>query len=183
MEKPKPIRITPALWILNLILILDQVTKIVVRRYMPHGDSFTIWQKAFGETFRLSHVSNDGSAFSFSPFDPTGNRIFFIVVTILGLCLIGWLLKKASNRFQVIIYGFILGGALGNLIDRIAFGKVTDFIDVDFPDFIMQRWPVFNIADSAIVIAMILLIIELFIHREPRTAEVKHSDQTESENK
>ena len=53
----------------------------------------------------------------------------------------------------------ILGGAIGNLTDRIIFGSVTDFIWCDFPDFIMQRWPIFNIADSSIVIAMILLFI------------------------
>lgn len=177
----KRINIIPALWILSVILILDQLTKILVRKYLPYNYSISIWQETFGETFRLSHVSNDGAAFSFSPFSPAGNRIFFIVMSIIALIFISYLLRKAINRFQVVIYGFITGGALGNLIDRIALGRVTDFIDVDFPDFIMARWPVFNIADSAIVIAMIMLIIESIIHKESHKQEGQIPPQIESE--
>jgi len=183
MTSIKRINIIPTLWILNVVLILDQATKIMVRKYLPYNRSIPIWQETFGETFRLSHVSNDGAAFSFSPFSPAGNRIFFIIMSILALIFIGYLLHKAANRLQVIIYGFIMGGALGNLIDRIALGRVTDFFDVDFPDFIMSRWPIFNIADSAIVIAMILMIIELIIHREAPNQEGKIPPQIESEDK
>ena len=62
----------------------------------------------------------------------------------------------------------VLGGALGNLIDRVLFGPVTDFFSMDFPDFIMERFPVFNIADSSIFIGVVLLIIDmLFIKDKP----------------
>ncbi len=62
----------------------------------------------------------------------------------------------------------ILGGAFGNLIDRIFFGGVTDFIWWDFPDFIMERWPVFNIADSSIVVAICLLVVYYLFFREEK---------------
>ncbi len=182
MDTKKGPRITPALGILSLVVVLDQLTKILARKFLPYGESIPLWQETLGETFRLSHVSNDGAAFSFSPFSPLGNRIFFISVSIFALCLIAYLLIRTANRFQVFIYGLIMGGALGNLIDRILYGRVTDFIDVNFPDFIMERWPVFNIADSAIVIAMILLITELIIQKDPNTRKDKPLSQIDTEN-
>jgi signal peptidase II len=69
------------------------------------------------------------------------------------------MLKHSRSFWEKFSYSLIIGGAIGNLIDRLAFGSVTDFFDVDFPDFLMERWPVFNIADSSIVIAITILLI------------------------
>lgn len=146
-----------ALWIMLIVLILDQLTKVLVRSRMELYSSIDL----IGKTLRLSHVENDGAAFSLSLPNPSYNRIFFIIVTLIALGFVLYLLYKAVHRIQVFAFGLVLGGAIGNLIDRIRYGRVTDFIDADFPDFIMQRWPVFNIADSAIVIAMVLIIIDV----------------------
>ena len=71
-----------------------------------------------------------------------------------------------KNKLEIFYFALILGGALGNLIDRIFIGSVTDFIWCDFPDIIMTRWPIFNIADSSIVIAMILMIASTLFHKD-----------------
>ncbi|HXK49558.1 MAG TPA: signal peptidase II, partial [Clostridiales bacterium] len=75
-----------------------------------------------------------------------------------------------SKRTELWALSLILGGAAGNLIDRISTGRVIDFIDCDFPDFIMQRWPVFNLADSFITAGMVFLFIH-FIFFEKRPAK------------
>lgn len=155
----------PAWLIMLIILVLDQLTKLLIRTRMELYDSIPVLPKLFGDTFLLTHVQNTGAAFSLSPFTPSVNRIFFIIITILAVIFVIYLLRRSAHRIQVYAFGFVLGGAIGNLIDRIRFGGVTDFIDCDFPDFIMQRWPIFNVADSAIFIAMTLIIIDMiFIH-------------------
>ncbi len=162
MSSVQPLNKVYALWIMITVLILDQFTKILVRANMDLHSSKPI----IGDLLRLSYVENDGAAFSLSLPNPAYNRIFFISVSILALIFIIYLLYQATHRIQIVAFGLVLGGAIGNLIDRIRFGSVTDFIDADFPDFIMHRWPVFNIADSAIVIAMGLIIFDMFFIRD-----------------
>lgn len=157
--------VKPAVLIMLIILVLDQLTKLLIRNSMELYQSIPVLPKLFGDTFLLTYVQNTGAAFSLSPFNPALNRIFFIVVSILAVIFVIYLLRRSVHRIQVAAFGFVLGGAIGNLIDRIIYGGVTDFIDCDFPDFIMQRWPIFNVADSAIFIAMTLIIIDMiFIH-------------------
>jgi signal peptidase II len=102
-------------------------------------------------------VENTGAAFSISLGNPNLNRILFSVVTLLAAILVCYLLIKAKHPLEKTGFSLVLAGALGNLIDRVSKGSVTDFINCDFPDFIMQRWPIFNIADSSLVIAIALL--------------------------
>lgn len=157
--------VKPAFLIMLGILVLDQLSKLLIRLNMELYESIPVMKDIFGDTFMLTYVQNTGAAFSLSPFTPAVNRIFFIIVSILAVIFVLYLLYRSAHRIQVIAFGFVLGGALGNLIDRIRFGGVTDFIDCDFPDFIMQRWPIFNVADSSIFIAMTLIIIDMiFIH-------------------
>lgn len=142
-----------------MIIILDQLSKYLTRTYLQLGQSVDIW----GSFLRFTHLQNTGAAFSLSLPNQGYNRIFFIGVSILATALIIYLLLKATYKLQVWAFGLVLGGALGNLIDRIIFGGVTDFADFDIPDmFGMQRFPVFNVADSAIFIGMLLLIIDMF---------------------
>ncbi len=166
------IKKTPAILFMLIVLVLDQVTKTLIRVNMELYSSIDV----LGKTLRLSHVVNDGAAFSISLPNPTYNRIFFIGTSVLALGFIIYMLIKATHRIQVIAFGLVMGGAIGNLIDRIMFGHVTDFIDADFPDFIMHRWPVFNIADSAIVIAMILIVIDVVFIKDT-LPEYKESNQ------
>ncbi|MBP7333323.1 MAG: signal peptidase II, partial [Candidatus Cloacimonas sp.] len=130
-----------------LVLVLDQLTKTLVRVNMEMFEHIPLWQNLFGDTFILIRVQNTGAAFSFGIGSDLVNRIFFIGVTLLVVAIIIFLLYYAQHKIQVFAYGLILGGAFGNLIDRVIFGPVTDFFSMDFPDFIMERFPVFNIAD------------------------------------
>lgn len=150
------------LWIAAVIILLDQLVKIIVKLYLPLYQSKVI----LGDTILLTHVQNTGAAFSISLGNPALNRVFFIVMPIIAICFVVYLIYRSTKKLQQIGLSMIIGGAIGNLIDRILFGYVTDYLDCDFPDFIMQRWPVFNIADSSIVIAMGLLILDMIIHKE-----------------
>lgn len=164
MKKPLWIKY---LWISFCIIIADQITKIMVRSMMSN-ESFPV----MGDFFRMTHVQNFGAAFSMSFGGPGLNRIVFITISIIFLILIYYVMNKSNSKTEWLAYSLVIGGAIGNLIDRIILGSVTDFLDFDFPDFIMQRWPIFNIADSSIVVAIsILLIYYLFF--EKKSSEVK----------
>jgi signal peptidase II len=137
------------------VVILDQFTKTIVRDSITLGETIKITEKFFWFT----NVRNYGAAFSISFGNITVNKIVFISVTAIAVVLIFYLFKKSKSKIERTAFALIMGGAVGNLIDRVMYGYVTDFIWWDFPDFIMQRWPVFNIADSSIVLAITLLII------------------------
>ena len=170
-------RTAPAYFIMLLVLVLDQLTKTLVRVNMEMYELIPLGQNLFGDTFRLIRVQNTGAAFSFGIGSDLVNRIFFIGVTLLVVAIIIFLLYYAQHKIQVFAYGLILGGAFGNLIDRVLFGPVTDFFSMDFPDFIMERFPVYNVADSAIFIGVVLLIIDmLFIKDKPSP----HSETTDN---
>ena len=146
-----------------IIIILDQFSKFEVRRLIKYGDIIKVTDKFLW----LTNISNNGAAFSISFGSGTFNRIFFITFSIITIFIITYLAFKTKSKLEAFAFFMILGGAFGNLIDRIYSGKVTDFIWVDFPDVIMQRWPVFNVADSSIVIALILIVINsLFFSRK-----------------
>jgi signal peptidase II len=157
------------LWISVVIILLDQLVKIIVKMTLPLYQSKSI----LGQFLLLTHVQNTGAAFSISLGTPAFNRIFFIIMMIIAIGFVVYLIFRSTTKLQRISLCMIIGGAVGNLLDRILFGYVTDFIDVDFPDFIMQRWPVFNIADSTIFIAMGLLILDMLIHKQIEVKENK----------
>jgi signal peptidase II len=145
------------IWITLIVIIFDQLTKFFVQHFMALYDSI----KLTTNFFWLTYVHNTGAAFSLKFGGDSFNRIIFSIITIVLTTVVFYLLIKTKSKLEAIAYSLIIGGAIGNLIDRIRFGYVIDFIDWDFPDFIMERWPVFNIADSAIVVAVILLFVNL----------------------
>jgi len=169
LSKANPnLKTAPAYLIMLILLVMDQLTKTLVRIYMDLHQSVPLLRDWFGDTFMLIYVQNTGAAFSMGLGSDTLNRIFFISITILAVAFIIYLLSQAVHRIQVVAFGCVLGGAMGNLIDRIMFGPVTDFFSVDFPDFIMERFPIFNVADSSIFIGVCLLIVDmLFIKDQP----------------
>jgi len=137
-----------------VVLLLDQLSKYAVWHYMPFGVR-PVW----GDLFILTHVQNTAAAFSLSVGSPLFNRIFFTTVSIILIFIVFWFIKKADNVWERFSFALILGGAMGNTLDRIILGSVTDFLDFDFPDVIMERWPIFNLADSSIVCAVIILLV------------------------
>lgn len=178
MNKPNP---QPAYLIMMLILVADQVTKLLVRLNLELHESIPVLSKVFGDTFMLTHVNNTGAAFSIGFGNPATNRIIFIIITLVALVFILYLLYQSVHRIQVVAFGLVMGGAVGNLIDRIIYGGVTDFVNVDFPDFIMQRFPIFNVADSSIFIAVSLLIIDMLFIKDAPAPVLESQPQDDNE--
>ena len=137
-------------WLIIIaVLALDQGLKLVVQRNMELNQSIPI----IGNVFHLTYVLNPGAAFGIF----ANQTIFFIVATLIVVGVIGFFYyrtprEKAWLRLGLVL---ILGGALGNLIDRVRTGHVVDFFD-------FRIWPVFNIADIAISVGVGLLVLDLF---------------------
>lgn len=135
--------------------LADQISKYLLAGYMATGEIVS-----FGDYFSLVKVWNTGV--SFSMFNNHGNfgRIALCILS-LTVCvfLVYWMLKE-KDKIKIISLGLIIGGALGNVADRIRFGAVLDFLDFHIAD---HHWPAFNLADSFICIgAGILIMLELF---------------------
>ena len=127
-----------------LVFILDRVTKIVAVSNMSYGQSIHILPNIFHFTF----VLNNGTAFGL--FKGANSALAVLSVLVITLIIFYVLKNKVSTFASSLALGLILGGAIGNLFDRIRFGYVIDFID-------FRIWPVFNIADSAITIGTCFL--------------------------
>ncbi len=155
------------LWITLVVIIIDQSSKLLVRNLLELGEIVKITPQIVW----ITYVQNTGAAFSLSFGTPGFNKIIFIILSLIAIFLIFYLLSKTSSKLEKIPFALILGGAVGNLIDRIALGSVTDFIWCDFPDAIMIRWPVFNIADSSIVIAIVIVVAYTIFHRDNTVEE------------
>jgi len=130
------------------ILVLDQVSKAIMASRLLLGRPVPL----LGDFVRLTLVHNTGAAFGLFP----GSRLPFILISILAIGVVLYLFARAAYHglMNRILLGCILGGALGNLVDRIRWGRVVDFIDVGVGTL---RWPVFNVADSAVTLGVILL--------------------------
>ena len=138
---------TILLWVAALTLILDQFSKYIVEYAMPLN---TTWEPfaGYGHLFRFTHIANTGTAFGLF----SGSSNFFAVMAVLvgGAILIYNIILPGEQRLLRLAMGLQLGGALGNLLDRLRLGHVTDFLD-------FSAWPVFNLADTAIVGGVVIL--------------------------
>jgi signal peptidase II len=130
------------------VLGLDQLTKVLASAHLAPGEP----EPLLGQFLRLTLVHNTGAAFGLFP----GSRVPFILVSVLAIAVVLYLFARDAYRSLAnrVLLGCILGGALGNLLDRIRWGRVVDFIDVGLGS---VRWPVFNVADSAVTLGVILL--------------------------
>jgi signal peptidase II len=139
------------------LFALDQLTKWLVRENIPYGAEIPI----IPGFFSLVHASNTGAAFSMF----TGNNFFFVGLAVAALAVIMFILVRDSrtrtglNKITKISFGLLASGILGNLIDRIFRGAVTDFLHFYISEY---AWPSFNVADSCICIAAGLLILGSF---------------------
>lgn len=145
-----------------LIIICDQVSKFVVGSRLHPGDPSI---PVFGKYFVLTHLNNYGGAFSILQTSP----LVFVVIAVLAI----WALLYAyyrSSRNDLIVSAAIalaLGGAVGNLIDRVRYGFVIDFFDIQNGHG-RNLWPVFNVADSAITVGIIVLFWHFIFRRAPQ---------------
>lgn len=147
-----------------VIIVLDQVTKFYAVQSLVLHESKYIY-----DGFNLTLMYNSGAAFSFLSDAGGWQRWFFIGVScFISIVIVIWMYNSLSKgRWLLFALAFILGGALGNLWDRLTLGYVVDFIEVYYKDL---YWPAFNIADSAITIGAIMLVLDtLFTDRTTTT--------------
>jgi len=161
-----------------IVIAIDQVSKWAVREYMVYGDSIPVLGESF---FQLTSHRNRGAAFGILQ----DQRWFFIVITtavVIGLIIFIYRMhKNSSKRLFTFALSLILGGAIGNFIDRIAFGEVTDFFHFTFI-FQVFGWNVdyefaiFNVADCGIVVGAILIVLDALLdwNRERKSKGSEH---------
>ena len=147
--------IQPWLGMAVILILLDQITKITILKIFAYGQI-----KAIASFFNLTLVYNKGAAFSFLATESGWQRYLFTGIGVFAALVIIFMLKRhAGQRMFCAALSLILGGAVGNVIDRVIYGHVIDFLD-----FYIGRWhfPAFNIADSAICIGAALFILDEF---------------------
>ncbi|MHB8062574.1 MAG: signal peptidase II [Ruminiclostridium sp.] len=162
------------IWVLIIIggFILDRLSKLWVLDSLV-GNPITVVK----DFFYLRHLSNEGAAFGILQ----GKTIFLTIMTSIVALILVYVLIKNKNKFLRTTLSLILGGALGNLYDRIYKGSVVDFLELHFGSYV---FPTFNLADTLVVIGTILLAIYvLFIYKEDKPADVHSVEQGQEEGK
>ncbi len=169
------------------VLILDQLTKTIALAGLLPSQPVEV----LGSFLKWNLVFNEGGAFSSS----LGSGTFYTFASILVTILILIILARDAGKNMLLDYSLalVVGGALGNLADRLHYGQVIDFIDVDFfdislkpakllffhfPGYHLTRWPVFNIADSAVSVGMVLIIIALIFDSRKKECVVDPTDSS-----
>jgi signal peptidase II len=147
------------------VVLLDQLSKAWILATLKLHDGFPL----IDGFFNITHIRNPGAAFGFLAAAPPMFRyIFFMVVTLAAILLIlhYFRVSRIEAPSLVVALALILAGAVGNLIDRVRFGEVVDFLDVYLGSY---HWPAFNVADSAITVGAAILIVVLLRKRKERT--------------
>ena len=150
-----------------VVLLFDQLTKQAIRSHLIYGESRPI----IGGFFNLVYVRNDGAAWNIL----SGHGIILILISVSVLVLLfvyrrSFLQEQFSHR---ILLGLLVGGIVGNLVDRIRFGWVTDFLDFQFGSY---HYPSFNVADSAICIAIGLYVITNLLQKKDEDKQAGDGD-------
>ena len=146
-----------------LVVVLDQISKAMVLRWMPLYDSIVV----IPGFFNLTHVHNPGGAFGFLAQNGSIWRHWvFLGVSFFALGIILYFFHRTPKSLPWLSFSLalIFGGAIGNMIDRIRFGEVVDFLDVYISHL---HWPTFNVADSAITIGIMIFIIHIVFKKMP----------------
>ena len=138
------------LWIIPVAVAIDQASKFIVRSSMTLHQS----EPVLGDFFRLTYIHNPGAAFGLN----VGSPLLHTAFSILALGILVYLYRSLAEneRFLRLALCLVLGGAVGNIIDRLYLGEVVDFFDFGLGDL---RWPIFNFADSFVTVGVLLLIL------------------------
>ncbi len=151
------------LWLSALVIVLDQLSKAWISNHFAYGEKLAILS-----VFNLVLTHNTGAAFSMLNDAGGWQRWMFSAIAIVASAWIVWLLRKhRQQKLFCLALALILGGALGNLIDRIAYGYVVDFLDFYWNTY---HFPAFNLADSAITCGAAILLLDSFMERKHETA-------------
>jgi signal peptidase II len=139
-----------------VVFVLDRVTKSIVNATIPYGTEVPV----AGHLVGITNIRNSGAAFGFAPVGPW---FFLLAALAVSVVLVIYVVRKPGDLSADAVLGLILGGAVGNAFDRVINGGgVTDFINFHF-------WPVFNVADSAVSIAVVLMVAG-YLLRKPTAA-------------
>jgi len=152
--------------IATLVVFIDRITKMAVAQRITLHDSIDV----VPGLFRLTHVQNQGAAFGLFSDSPSEWKVAMLILfSIAALAVVSALLWKNGNAMNTtaIALSLVFGGALGNLWDRVASGRVIDFLDFYLGS---HHWPAFNVADSAIVLGALLLLSEIFLSPQEEKA-------------
>jgi signal peptidase II len=148
------------LWLFGvsaLVILLDRITKLWVSAHIAEGDAITVIPRVF----RITHVQNPGAAFSMFTDSPNPERTRWVltVFSLMAAVIVLVILLRIGRKFSLtaLSMALVLGGAIGNVWDRIRYATVVDFLEVHI---VHYHWPDFNLADSAIVIGGILLLLD-----------------------
>jgi signal peptidase II len=159
---------SPLFWLVPLLAVIvflfDQVTKLWVSTQLAIGQAW-IPLSALEPFIVIRHVRNSGAAFGMFP---AAGNLFLVIAVVVVLGIVRYYYSRASTAplWVRISLGLMLGGALGNMIDRFRFGYVVDFIDLGW-------WPVFNVADSSIVVGVTMLALYMAFLQPRETAKAK----------
>lgn len=156
------------LWLALLVLVLDQGSKQLVLNLLDYGQRVIVLDGYFDWT----HVYNRGAAFSFLAGESGWQRWFFAIIALgVSAVLVVWMKRlKADETWLAVALALVLGGALGNLYDRIVLGHVVDFILVHWQD--RHHFPAFNLADSGITVGAVMLALDMF--KSKKSGEPAH---------
>ncbi len=152
-------------------ILLDRVTKNLIENLLPTGRTITV----IPGFFQITHVHNRGAAFGlFSESTSEWRSVLLIGFSSLALAIIAYLLWKSDHALPTTADGLslILGGAIGNLWDRVVHGQVTDFLHFYVGSYV---WPDFNVADSCIVIGAVMLMVEIVFAKPPAKERISES--------
>ncbi len=152
------------IWPALAVVLLDQISKILVVHYLRVQESLVV----IAGFFNLVHIRNRGMAFGIMSRPDTGLASLFLLATTLVavILLLLWFLKLKENEGRIAFgISLILGGAVGNLVDRLRFREVIDFLDLYLGPY---HWPAFNVADSAITVGTFWLVISLIFLRSSK---------------
>jgi signal peptidase II len=145
----------------GLVVVLDQFTKFLILKLLPVHTSITV----IPGFLDITHLHNAGVAFGmFSGNSSNTKQLLLMFASLIAVGVLFYLYHQANqtNRFMMAGFALLLGGAVGNLIDRIYMGKVVDFIDLYIGD---MHWPAFNVADSAISVGVTILLYHVIFNK------------------
>ncbi|MBI5286631.1 MAG: signal peptidase II [Deltaproteobacteria bacterium] len=146
------------LWVSAVVILLDQLTKAIISNTLALHQSIEV----IPGFFNITHIRNPGVAFGLLKGSGRLRLAVLLIVSSVALAVVVYLYRKAEDKVLAFALSLVAGGAVGNLIDRMRFGEVVDFLDLHLGSY---HWPAFNIADSAITIGVILTLLSLYIRR------------------